>query len=1120
MSTSTAFSSKCLAQNAASTTQTSRQLQKDQDISVSAAQIQSPRKKRANNDTEKQYAMVPLNADHSLDLVMQELVEKRHWWKLTEKAEPLLEIGLGDQSRSNRERFIKRHIIDDVIHFNRFNLLWSDTLHVNLGYGLKSLYDLLTEEHHYSKAIRRYQTINHFPNNKHLCSKSLLIQTINNGMKMTQREGSRSKHVFDVCPATFYFPGSLSKLSTDQARVWSEFSKRFHELSAGQCSTLRLPGKHCLSNLWIVKPVYGMDGGGLRIFGDIGELKRFLQAVESDWIVQKCIERPLLVNNRKISMRTWMLITDSFDVFVHRQPHFLISSEDYEMTGEHLSDGETGYNRFVRRVHFTSTGLQQESNSFGVEYLGNVLYLEDLRKHLEQDTEFSPESLERVLLPRVRKILADTVRGCMAHLRQGIKGRRCFEILSADFAVDEDLRPWLLDISENPCLDTPTETHEALVEGMMQQAISLTVDPLYPPQRHYKPGENIAQELESVHIHVEEKQSSSGNGIATGTNAVVSSGEGDHENTDVATELPYAFAEKLAKDQGQDWKVTPTQKTVFTKYYDLVFRVQDAPDIETSTQEPDTRFEEEPPARSRRIVPEWALQHGRRDGGRDTRFDSWWDPNDALDFEEHIVASYSPPHNGNAGVGQNNESYEQNASAKRDHKFGSESTHPPPPERSPPPPATPTRPPVTFQEASRKMGSKEGSKTKDTKKALGTRDKKADAPTGRKKEDDEGGVLGDITSIQGIIERSTALLGAAEQDNQYESNLSDDAIQKRRRLLRRLRTVINRLRYKHQGQVEEATATATKKDTVHKQTTLNSSIKKGKKQYTGGTRNLSVPHSSRDKKISTAQDAIKELATLLKQLAVLTPPRKTSEQKEQTSKPSARNEAGSVAPRERGSNDDSSAVSTNYVGSTIANPSAFSNSIQAYIQPNHHPWASPGGEYRRSSEASVESQRLERSLNSVKKLEQVWVEVPLGERRSAPSSYDRYYYNAYTRKSTWTLPQDDGVVVVPHHRLGDFVESLKARLTAGRSPMNSPYAKPSAQTVAREWSRMRSNIVGADMYFHSPSSAGSLAIHRGEADAYSEDYGYSSATSATRSDTDLGDESRTVSTEGGTSYSR
>lgn len=957
------------------------------------------------------------------------------------------------------------------MYINDFACLLLQRIH----FSLPSICSILTDYHPYGQDIAKYQVVNHFPANKHLSSKALLVRTINNSITINQQSQavSKTKHVFDICPATFYFPCSLSRLSTDQANVWFEFSKRFHELSSGRCGALRLPAKHCLGNLWIAKPAYGMDGTGLRIFNDIRQLKRFLQAVENDWVVQKCIERPLLINNRKVSMRTWMLVTDSFDVFIHRQPHFLISSEDYEMTGEHIADGETGYNRYVRRIHFTSSSVQQESNNFGEQYLGNIMYLADMKKHLQQDTTIPPDSLESVLLPRVRKILADSVRGCMMRLREGVKGRRCFEIFSADFVIDEDLRPWLIDISENPCLDTPTDTHEALVDGMIRQAVSLAIDPLFPPILQENAQDTPqAIELKNTKITVEDEGKKGAlDSVVTGRSAVAAFQSKTPADNDDELE-PCAFSEKMFKQQEKNWKITDNQRAVFATYFDLVFRLQDTPDVEQeqNSSKSDASFEEKPPARSRVSVPSWAVRHVSMPDDKDWKFTSWWDPADAIGLEEHMVASYSPDL-----PSKKSPSHLTNKKPSSDlpsEKPSSELPNKNPSSDSPtkkPAPRLPSNTSLSDSRRERPEQSNSGQSPHSVHKKL-LADKPGPQPprnslpqnfmtpkqVARKQkhtsanyfqQSNKGarkrsGANKDVESVLGqsnlsigtILERATNLLGAAEQEDQYASNnLSNSAAEKRRRLLRSLRTVLYRLRCRYEASSNNISGT---------------SKRSGK------------PVGSRN-----TQDAVKQLALLLKKLVELRP------SEEANPESATKDDIEPLVAVEPSDNE------------SRGNGTAKKVDTQGMIRDNSE------GETDKKECLLAAGSTI--SFNEIRTLDQVWIEVPLGHGNSVRSA-DRYYYNAYTRRSAWALPSDKPIIVVPHHHLGDFIGQLKQRLNFDSSHQREP-ADESA--IASEWSRMRSNIIASDVYFSYHNKYRAVPKHRETEDEYSS--AESSETSST-----------------------
>jgi hypothetical protein len=52
--------------------------------------------------------------------------------------------------------------------------------------------------------------------------------------------------------------------------------------------------------------------------------------------------------------------------------------------------------------------------------------------------------------------------------------------------IDKDLKPWLIEINTNPCLEEPNQLLKSLVPRMLDDAFKLTVDQLYPPIKDLK----------------------------------------------------------------------------------------------------------------------------------------------------------------------------------------------------------------------------------------------------------------------------------------------------------------------------------------------------------------------------------------------------------------------------------------------------------------------------------------------------------------------------------------------------------------------------------------------------------------------------------------------------------
>jgi len=56
-----------------------------------------------------------------------------------------------------------------------------------------------------------------------------------------------------------------------------------------------------------------------------------------------------------------------------------------------------------------------------------------------------------------------------------------FEIFGFDFMLDADFKVYLIEINTNPCLETNCPLLQRLIPEMVDSALRIAVDPLYPP---------------------------------------------------------------------------------------------------------------------------------------------------------------------------------------------------------------------------------------------------------------------------------------------------------------------------------------------------------------------------------------------------------------------------------------------------------------------------------------------------------------------------------------------------------------------------------------------------------------------------------------------------------------
>lgn len=272
-------------------------------------------------------------------------------------------------------------------------------------------------------------------------------------------------------------------------------------LSHGQydISNVRMPPKQCEYNMWIIKPAESGTSKEAIIVNSVTDITTYLTHCRKDMIIQKLIERPLIINNFKCSVRLYILITDSGDVFVYRAPLVHLASLPYVP----VTVGETSTAEECTQVHVTSPTVQYTAPGFGTYVRGNTLSWYELQTYLDTNYPvgtFPPKVLDTIILPRMKRIIVDAVRGAFAsplpnvpvmdtgstnstssNPRAGFRGRRCFEFLSCDFLLDEDIRPWFLGFNENPELNLHlTSRHTVTYERMMQEIVTTVIDPLFP----------------------------------------------------------------------------------------------------------------------------------------------------------------------------------------------------------------------------------------------------------------------------------------------------------------------------------------------------------------------------------------------------------------------------------------------------------------------------------------------------------------------------------------------------------------------------------------------------------------------------------------------------------------
>lgn len=122
-------------------------------------------------------------------------------------------------------------------------------------------------------------------------------------------------------------------------------------------------------------------------FGNVPQVEEGVKT--STFVIQKYIEDPLLIDNRKFDLRIWVLMTHERKVYVFKEGYVRTSCEPYSLKD---CDVDKQY------IHLTNNAVQKYSTEYGKYEDGNQLSFQVLEEYLRKnDISFEKDCLPRIL---------------------------------------------------------------------------------------------------------------------------------------------------------------------------------------------------------------------------------------------------------------------------------------------------------------------------------------------------------------------------------------------------------------------------------------------------------------------------------------------------------------------------------------------------------------------------------------------------------------------------------------------------------------------------------------------------------------------------------------------------
>eukprot|EP00928_Gymnodinium_smaydae_P038235 TRINITY_DN26413_c0_g1_i1.p1 TRINITY_DN26413_c0_g1~~TRINITY_DN26413_c0_g1_i1.p1 ORF type:complete len:874 (-),score=159.48 TRINITY_DN26413_c0_g1_i1:61-2682(-) len=327
------------------------------------------------------------------------------------------------------------------------------------------------------RAFHPFQRANHFPASWHLGRKDLLC-------KNTRKFKRQWPAHFDIAPVGFVLP--------EEHQAW--ITAREQNPNA----------------LWIWKPPNSACGKGIRLFHSEVSAATDRKLAQKPGVVQQYIDRPLLINGYKFDLRLYVVVTsyDPLKVYLYSEGLVRLATERYTREATDLAR---------RTMHLTNYSVNKHAESY-VKNLdgkssecGRVVNEDGEEGDADEasaahDAESAPSkwSLERLrqyfsatgldydlAMERIRDLVVKTLltveEVIVSNVHQGASfsslgptptpqvgpNQSCFEIYGFDVMLDEDLKPWLLEVNTFPSLSSSSPLDKRIKTKLVADVLTL-----------------------------------------------------------------------------------------------------------------------------------------------------------------------------------------------------------------------------------------------------------------------------------------------------------------------------------------------------------------------------------------------------------------------------------------------------------------------------------------------------------------------------------------------------------------------------------------------------------------------------------------------------------------------
>ncbi|XP_063144982.1 tubulin monoglutamylase TTLL4 isoform X1 [Candoia aspera] len=317
------------------------------------------------------------------------------------------------------------------------------------------------------RIVKEHQKLNHFPGSFQIGRKDRLWRNVS---KMQLRFGKKE---FNFLPQSFILPQDIKLLR----KAWEDCGSR---------------------QKWIVKPPASARGIGIQVIHKWSQLPK-----RRPLLVQRYIHKPYLIGGSKFDLRIYVYVTcyDPLRVYLFKDGLVRFASCKYSSSMKSLS------NKYMHLTNYSinKKNIEYKSNADETACQGHKWALKALWNYLTQKGVDSEAIWEKI-----KDIVVKTIIASEPYIINLVKMyvRRpycCHELFGFDVMLDENLKPWILEVNISPSLHSNSPLDVSIKGQMVRDALNLAGFLLPNAEDVASPSGSASSSTTSLNTFMKEK---------------------------------------------------------------------------------------------------------------------------------------------------------------------------------------------------------------------------------------------------------------------------------------------------------------------------------------------------------------------------------------------------------------------------------------------------------------------------------------------------------------------------------------------------------------------------------------------------------------------------------------